>query len=125
MPKPTSNAEAAEKLNLLADLLEIKGESGFRVGAYRRAAEGVARLSEPLRAIRERGELEDLPGVGPSIARKISELLDTGTISRLEEVEREVPPGVARLLSVPDIGPKRARLLWEEAGVDDLDALRE
>jgi DNA polymerase (family X) len=68
--------------------------------------------------------LQGIPGVGSSIARKIGELLDTGTIQRLEEVGREVPPGVAGLLAVPDIGPKRARVLWEEAGVDGLDALR-
>jgi DNA polymerase (family 10) len=119
----TSNAEAARAFRLLADLLEIGGESAYRVGAYRRAAEGIARLSEPLEAIRRRGGLQEIPGVGPSIARKIGEFLDTGTIQRLEEVEREVPPGVAGLLAVPDVGPKRARLLWEEAGVDSLDAL--
>ena len=114
----------SEKLNLLANLLEIRGESAFRVGAYRRAAEGITRLSESLEGLRRRGELQSIPGVGGSIARKIEELLDTGTMVRLEEVEREVPSGVAALLAVPDIGPKRARLLWEDAGVEDLDALR-
>jgi DNA polymerase (family 10) len=124
MSERTSNAEAARAFRLLADLLEIGGESGYRAGAYRRAAEGIARLSEPLEAVRYRGGLQEIPGVGPSIARKIGEFLDTGTIQRLEEVEGEVPPGVAELLAVPDVGPKRARLLWEEAGVDGLDALR-
>jgi DNA polymerase (family X) len=124
MTEQTSNAEATRALRLLADLLEIGGESAYRVGAYRRAAEGIARLSEPLEVVRRRGGLQEISGVGPSIARKIGELLDRGTIQRLEEVEREVPPGVAGLLAVPDVGPKRARLLWEEAGVDGLDALR-
>jgi DNA polymerase (family X) len=124
MTERTSNAEAARALQLLADLLEIGGESAYRVGAYRRAAEGIARLPEPLEAVRRRGGLQEIPGVGPSIARKIDEFLNTGSIQRLEEVEREVPPGVAGLLAVPDVGPKRARLLWEEAGVDSLDALR-
>jgi DNA polymerase (family 10) len=124
MTERTSNAEAARAFRLLADLLEIGGESAYRVGAYRRAAEGLERLSEPLEVVRRRGGLQEIPGIGPSIARKIGELLDTGTIQRLEEVGREVPPGVAGLLTVPDVGPKRARLLWEEAGIDGLDALR-
>jgi DNA polymerase (family X) len=84
MQKPTSNTEVSEKLNLLADLLEIRGESAFRVGAYRRAAEGITRLSEPLEGIRRHGELQSLSGVGGSIALKIEELLDTGTMFQLE-----------------------------------------
>ena len=124
MTERRSNAEAVRAFRLLADLLDIGGESAYRAGAYRRAAEGIGRISEPLEAVRRRGGLQEIPGVGPSIARKIGELLDTGTIQQLEEVSREVPPGVAGLLAVPDVGPKRARLLWEEAGVDGLDALR-
>src|SRR5918912_4388130 len=98
MQKPTSNTEVSEKLNLLANLLEIRGESAFRVGAYRRAAEGITRLSEPPEGIRRRGELQSIPGVGGSIARKIEKLLDTGTMTPLEGGEREGTPGGAGLL---------------------------
>jgi DNA polymerase/3'-5' exonuclease PolX len=74
MTERTSNAEAVRAFRLLADLLEIGGESAYRVGAYRRAAEGIARLSEPLEAVRRRGGLQEIPGVGSSIACKIGEL---------------------------------------------------
>ncbi len=124
MVRTMTNAEIAGSIGLLADLLEIQGESAFRVGAYRRAVEAIENLSEPLLTIRERGELEAIPGVGHAIAAKIAELLDTGAMRRLTEVEVEIPPGVAELLAVPGIGPKRARRLHAELGIDGLDALR-
>lgn len=124
MPPRLDNPAVAATFRRLADLLEIRGESAYRVGAYRRAAESLGQLSESVRAIRARGELEQIPGVGQAIAQKVGELLDTGSFNLLDEVECEIPPGVAALLAVPDIGPKRARLLYAELGVDGLDALR-
>ncbi|CAA9574694.1 MAG: DNA polymerase X family [uncultured Thermomicrobiales bacterium] len=119
------NRGAAGAFRRLADLLEIRGESLYRVAAYRRAAESFDRLAEPITAVRARGELEDIPGVGTAIARKVEDLLDSGSFDLLREVEAEIPPGVAALLSVPDIGPKRARLLYRELGVESLEDLRE
>lgn len=119
-----TNAEAAGKLSLLADLLEIQGEPFYKVAAYRRAADAVTGLSESLAAVRERGGLTQIPGVGPAIEKKLESLLDTGTFDLLEKVTQRVPPTLAELLTVPDIGPKRARLLHEELGIESLDALR-
>lgn len=124
MAKQLSNAEVAATLTRLADLLAIRGENRFKVGAYRRAAESIAQQSEPLAAIRKRGDLEEIPGVGEEIAVKIGDLLDTGSFKLLREVEAAIPPGVAELLAVPDVGPKRARTLYERLGVDSLAALR-
>ena len=124
MPRTMTNAEIAGAIGLLADLLEIGGESAFRVGAYRRAVEAIDQLSEPLTAIREQGELESIPGVGKAITAKIGELLDTGAMAALERAAKTVPKGVAELLAVPGIGPKRARRLYDEIGVDGLVALR-
>jgi DNA polymerase (family 10) len=119
-----TNRDVADVFRTLADLLEIRGEPVFKVAAYRRAAESLAQLQEPVSAVRERGELEELPGVGKAIAQKIQDLLDTGTFRLLEEVRAEIPQGVAELLRVPEVGPKRARLLYTRLGVDSLDALR-
>lgn len=118
------NAEIAGAIGLLGDLLEIQGESAFKVGAYRRAAETIVGLSEPLASIRDRDGLGTIPGVGKAITSKIGELLDGGTMKALEEAERKTPRGVAELLAVPGIGPKRAGRLHGELGVDDLAALR-
>jgi DNA polymerase (family 10) len=124
MPQQMTNPEIAATFRLLADLLSIRGESVYRVGAYRRAAESIGGLSESVQAIMKRGELEEIPGVGKDIAQKTAELLDTGTFTLLQEVEAQFPPGVASLLSVPGIGPKRARELYEGAGIDSVEALR-
>ncbi|HEX5504622.1 MAG TPA: DNA polymerase/3'-5' exonuclease PolX [Thermomicrobiales bacterium] len=124
MARQLSNAEVAATFRRLADLLAIRGENRFKVGAYRRAAESIEQLGEALAAIRRRDALEEIPGVGEEIAEKIGDLLDTGSFRLLREVEAAYPPGVAELLTVPDIGPKRARTLYEERGVDSLDALR-
>ena len=124
MSDRATNVEIARALELLADLLEIGGESAFKVGAYRRAAESIGQLSEPLAAIRARDELGAIPGVGKAITSKIAELLDTGTMAALERAAETVPRGVAELLTVPGIGPKRARRLYDEVGIDSLAALR-
>jgi DNA polymerase (family 10) len=118
------NTAVAATFQRLADLLEIRGESAYRVGAYRRAAESLSQLSEPVHAIWARGELKTIPGVGEAIAEKVASLLETGSFPLLQEVESEIPAGVTALLAVPDIGPKRARLLYDSLGIDSLDALR-
>ncbi len=125
MGRPMGNAEIAATFARLADLLEIGGESAYRTSAYRRAAETLAAHPEPIAAIAGRGELLKLPNVGKAIADKIGDLLETGTFPLLEETERLYPAGVADLLTVPDIGPKRARALFESLGIDGLPALRE
>lgn len=121
---PPSNAEIATTLRLLADLLEIGGEPVFRVVAYRRAAEGIDALPERLADIDGRHGLEAIPGVGKGIAEKIEELLQTGKLAQLDELDRVTPRTVAELLAVPDIGPKRAALLFHERGVASLADLR-
>lgn len=125
MNESLTNADVASRLRLLADLLEIRGEPVYRVAAYRRAAESIEALPEPVAALKRRGELQTIPGVGKGIAEHINTLFDTGTLPALEEAQREVPVGVAELLTVPEIGPKRARQLYQHAGIASLEQLRE
>lgn len=124
MDQAPTNADVARSLRQLADLLEIQSDTIFRVNAYRRAADNVEHLTEGLAAIRARGELRTIPGVGKAIAEKIEDLLETGRLRQLDRLEAEIPIGVAELLTVPDIGPKRAALLFQHLGIDNLDALR-
>ncbi len=124
MSEPRSNSDIAATLRLLADLLEIRGEAVFKLAAYRRASESISRLPEPLRTVRDRGELGRITGVGKAIAQKIEDLLDTGSFKLLDEVRAEIPAGVAQLLQVPEVGPKRARQLHRELGIQSLDDLR-
>lgn len=111
------NQEVATLLDTIAELLEAKGESVFRIGAYRRAAQRIGSMPEDIEAIWEDGRLEKIPGVGESIATKIDEFLRTGHLKYLDEVRKQVAPGLATLLLVPGIGTKRARMIWQTLGV--------
>jgi DNA polymerase (family 10) len=116
------NAEIAAALNAMADLLEIAGENIFRIRAYRRAAETVASLSQPVADILA-GDPAGVPGVGPGIADHIRELQQTGTTGVLEELSKRFP-GVLSLLEVPGVGPKLAAKLSTDlhvASVADLE----
>src|SRR4051794_30477563 len=124
MASPLTNVDVGEKLRQLANLLEIGGEPVFRVSAYRKAADSIEALPESVWAIRDRGEQQTVPGVGKGIADHLRELYETGTMAALEAAQEKVPLSVTELLSVPDIGPKRARQLFEQAGIASLDQLR-
>src|SRR5580700_6653009 len=98
----TSNAEAAELLRAIADLLDLKGER-FKPEAYRRAARSLDGLGEDLRSVAGRAELDAIPGVGAAIAEKLREYLREGRIPYLDRLATEVPPGILALLKVPGL----------------------
>jgi DNA polymerase (family 10) len=121
-PVAVLNAEIAEILNRTAELLEIEGANPFRVRAYRNAARTVGGLPRGVTAMLTEGtDLSALPGIGKDLAHKIEEVAETGHLPLLDEIEQRLPPGLARLLGVPGLGPKRVRALHEVLGVDDLD----
>ncbi len=120
------NLDVARVLGEAADLLEIRGTNPFRVRAYRNAARTVRSLTRPVREMVEAGEdLTELPGIGREMAAHIRELVETGRLSVLDEVAREVPATLVDLVRLDGVGPKRARKLWEALGVTSVDALRE
>src|SRR3954468_8006300 len=101
------NGHVALAFDELATLLELAGESPFKVRAYRAFADEVRALTEPLAAIDARGELDSMPGVGKAIAGKVRELLTGGSMDALERVRAEVPPNLRDLLRLPNLGPGR------------------
>src|SRR5438105_13381793 len=78
--KHIDNQQCSALFQDIASLLELQGDDPFRIRAYRRAAQTVASLSEPLRTIARRGALETLPGIGKNLSREIQELLETGRL---------------------------------------------
>ncbi len=114
------NREVAETLERIADILDVLGEIAYKGVAYRRAADQIAHLSEPITEIWKRGELRSIPGVGEAMEKKISELLSTGRLEYYERLKEKVPMGVLDLLAIPDVGPKTAKLLWEKLGVTSI-----
>jgi len=118
-----SNAEIAEVFSQIAGLLEIKGESVFKVRAYEKAAQTIAGLTEGLADLRRLGELRHLPGIGDSIAEKIEELLDAGRCAFREELLKELPAGLLEMLEVPELGPKKVKLLYNTLGLCTVNQL--
>lgn len=124
METPTfTNRDLADTFTLIGDLLEIKGEIVYKVIAYRKAADSLNNLAQDARELWKKGELKSIPGVGKAIADKIEELLSTGKLEFLEKLKAEVPPGLAEMLKVPDVGPKKALMFWKQLGVVDIAGL--
>lgn len=123
------NQEVAKILHDISVLLDIKGESRFRVVAYEEAARRIENWPEPIEEVWKNGKLEDIPGIGQSIASKIAEYLATGKMAYYEELTKEIPPELIELTEIPGVGPKIARLLYEQLGIktpEDLErAIRE
>ena len=118
-----TNRQIADLFDTIADMLEIKGEIIHRVLAYRRAAESIRDYPRDLRVVAAEGGLAELPNVGKVIAEKIEELLETGKLEFYERLSAEVPPGVVEILHVGGVGPKKAKMFWQDAGIITLDQL--
>ncbi len=111
-----TNRQVADLLRLIGDMLEIKGEVIYKSLAYRRAADNIEALGRDINELWREGGLRDIPGVGAALENKLDELLGTGRLGYYDKLQEEIPIGVVSLLSIPDVGPKTAKLLWEELG---------
>src|SRR5262249_40168058 len=101
----------------------VKGENAFKSRAYETAADRIAGTAEDLATLVRQNRLQELPGIGSAISEKISELVRTGKLEYHDKLKAEWPPGITDLMKVPDLGPKKAALLWKELQVGDVDAL--
>lgn len=117
------NLEVAWALEEMADLIEIRGIEAFKARAYRRAAAIVASLSDDIADIAAAGALEQLPGIGRSLAGRIGELIATGTCAYLEELKGSVPEELRELLAIPGVGAKTASALFRELGIRTIEEL--
>jgi len=123
-PGPMKNKEIASLFERIADALEIKGESGFKIVAYRNAARVLNDLTEDVAAAAADGRLEILPGIGAGIAGKIREYLATGEMRKFRDATQGLPESLFEILEIQGVGAKTVRLLNSELGVENLDDLR-
>jgi len=117
-----SNREVAEKLSLMGEILEILDENPFKVRAYRRAAESIERLGVPVGNL-SLDELEAVPGIGTAIAKKVREIIATGTFHELEEARSSVPASLVEMLALDGVGPKTIKTLWKKLNIQSIDDL--
>jgi len=120
------NSEIARVFHDMADLLELKGENVFKIRAYRRAAQVIEHLPKEMAVMLEQGEdFQKIPGVGDAIAKKSTELIETGKLKAYEALKDEFPEGITRLLEIPGIGPKTAHRLSSELKITSTEQLEE
>lgn len=119
---PKTNEEVEELLGEWAELLQVTGADAFRVRAYEKAARSIGGYSKDLRELDDKGILA-IPNVGKSMAGRIREYLDTGSLHELEDLREMVPAGMRELLRIPGLGPKKAILVYEKLGVTSLAEL--
>jgi DNA polymerase (family 10) len=119
-----ANATIASLFDELADLYELDGAVVHRVLAYRNAAKSVREAPRSVAAMTREGKVTELPGIGRTLEEKIEALLDTGTIPAVEKLRARIPAGLVDLTRLPGLGPKRARKLFDELGIDSLESLR-
>ena len=117
------NEEVAQFLENIARLLTLKRDDPYRIGAYMDAARNIAGIADDVEVLHQGGQLEEIRGVGPSIAEKVAEFLETGRSSYEQELERELAPEAPDLLEIPSIGPVRARLIQERLGISTVAEL--
>jgi DNA polymerase (family 10) len=116
------NQQIAAIFNEIAELLELKNESVFRIRAYRRAAQNIDGLSKDVATLSDK-DLTSIPGIGPDLAGKIHEFLTTGKVAKHQELRKEIPGTVLELLRIPGLGPKTAKMLYEKRKIKNIDEL--
>jgi DNA polymerase (family X) len=119
------NAEIADAFDELGDLYELDGAVVYRVLAYRQAAKAIRDTAVSVEELARQGRAEELPGIGKTIAEKLDALLETGSIPAADKLKAKFPAGLVELTRIPGLGPKRARLVYDELGISSLDELRE
>jgi DNA polymerase (family X) len=120
-----TNSEIAAAFDELGDLYELDGASIHRIVAYRNGARAVREASKQVAQLALDGQATTLPGIGATLQEKIVALATTGEIPALIKLRSRFPPGLVEMTKLPGLGPKRARRLHEELGLDSLEALQE
>jgi len=119
------NQFVADILNEIADLLDIKGEIFFKTRAYRIAAQAIEVLEEDIEIVVSEDRLTSISGIGAAIAKKITEIVETGRLEYLEELTKEIPKGLLDLLKIQSLGPKKVASLYRNLGITSIKKLRD
>ena len=119
-----SNREIADIFERCADMLQIRGDNIHRVLSYRRASETIRALPRDLRVISAAGGLTDLNAIGKTIAAKIDEMLETDKLEFYQRLQAEIPEGLVDIMHINGVGPKKAKLFWEQLDITSVAALQ-
>ena len=119
------NREIASLFQKMADILESKDDNPFKINAYRKAARILNDLTTDIEEIARSGKLQEIPGIGKGTAEKIVEYLETGTITKFEQLRKDISDDLINLLGIPSLGPKTVALLHRELKINSLEDLKQ
>ena len=119
-----TNARIAAAFDELADLYELDGAVQYRVLAYRNAAKAVRESSVSVSALAREGRATEIPGIGATLQEKLRALHATGDIPAAQKLRDKYPTGLIAIMHMPGFGPKRARRMFDELGIDSVEALK-
>ena len=131
LPKPRSagppyatKSQVVAVLEQVAVLLELKGANLFRTRAYQNGSRALASMEDDLLTVVQEGRLTQVKGIGKGISGLVTEAVLEGTWGELAELYESVPAGLIEIIGIPGLGPKRARVMYEELGVDSVESLK-
>ncbi|HEX5492560.1 MAG TPA: DNA polymerase/3'-5' exonuclease PolX [Candidatus Udaeobacter sp.] len=116
--------EIAGVLEQIATLLELKDENPFKIRAYTNAARAIETFGANVADFQDEDAVAKIPGIGKSIALKIKELAETGSLKFFEELSAEFPTGILELFSLPGLGAKKIKALHDKLGVSSIEQLQ-
>lgn len=119
------NKEIAAIFWEIADILELEDENPFRIRAYRRGAQTIESLAENLETLAKEEKLTSLPGIGQDLARKITEILETGKLKFFGQIRKSIPAGLLQIMEIPGLGPKHTMLLYKKLKISNLKELKQ
>lgn len=119
------NREIATLFQKMADVLEFKDDNPFKINAYRKSARILNDLTTDIEEIVRAGEVQTIPGIGKGTAEKIKEYLETGIITKFEQLRKGISDELIALLEIPSLGPKTVALLHKEMKINSLEDLKQ
>src|SRR5436190_14008641 len=117
------NDEVVNLFQSLSAMMELKGESVFKVIAFQKVARIIRDSNLDLRRCVQENTLCEIEGIGKSSQQIIEEYINTGRSTVYDEIAASVPAGLVPLMSIEGLGPKTINLLWKERDITSLDAL--
>jgi DNA polymerase (family X) len=123
---PLSNADIADRLSSLAQLLTVKGDNPYKIRAYRRAAATIRGLGQSVdELVRRDSDLTTYAGIGNAIAHAVREIVLEGRLGSLEKLRAEVPPEVVAINQNPRLDPTRVLRIYKKLGISSISELRQ
>lgn len=109
----------------IANLLDIRGDDFFKIRAYRMAAQAIEVLDVDIQRLVDENRLHEIEGVGGALAKKITELVQTGHLTYFDELIKKIPMDLLKLLHIQSLGPKKVAVLYHKLGITSIVQLKE